>query len=88
MREPRTLAAEHVVVVEKPFVNYSKDAEELIELTKKTGKMLIPFQSEWGLSASDLWARPPIRLRFSHAEIRGRQRLAGQDGGYPDALRH
>ena len=34
------------VVCEKPFTNTSKHAEELIAIKNKTGKMLIPFQSE------------------------------------------
>jgi hypothetical protein len=34
------------VVVEKPFTNNSKHAEELIELKNKSGKLLFPFQSE------------------------------------------
>lgn len=34
------------MVVEKPFTNNSKHAEELIELKNKTGKLLFPFQSE------------------------------------------
>ncbi|RSH87182.1 hypothetical protein EHS25_003673 [Saitozyma podzolica] len=38
------LANKHVVV-EKPFTNNSKHAEELIELKNKSGKLLFPFQN-------------------------------------------